>query len=217
MKVSNKIILFASWSILIFAIIYIHFLQGVTPVALKKQFIYFPFEIGQWTDKEKAGSDYLTGALGADDILTREYENKQGEKFELYFAYFEYTKEGKTPHAPQLCWVGSGWNFKSLGDENLTLDCKGCPQVVIKKILATKNKNKILLLYCYKINGKYASDLLKFRVLNVLDSIIKRRNSAFTLQLSAPLSEGEGLEMKEKEMKDFLVKVFSILEADFLP
>jgi len=217
MKAPKSTIIFLSWSILIFAIIYIQFNQGFTPVALKKQFIYFPFEIGQWRDKEKSGSDYLITQLSADDILTREYENNEGEKFELYFSYFEFTKEKKGPHPPQLCWVGSGWAFKSLGDENLILDCKGCPQVVIKKILATKGNKRILLLYCYRGNNKYFADFLKFRAVSVIDSTIKRRSSAFTLQLSAPLLEGEDLEKKEKQMKDFLVKVFSILEADFLP
>jgi exosortase/archaeosortase family protein len=82
--------------------------------AAKKSFLYFPFEIDGWKDKEKANSDYLISALGADDILVREYENKDEEKLELYFSYFIFTKKGKTPHAPQLCWVGSGWAFKDL-------------------------------------------------------------------------------------------------------
>jgi len=211
----NTIIVFFSWLILALAIIYINFIQGVRPAPLKKSFIYFPFEIGEWRDKEKTGSDYLITALGADDILIREYEDREGEKLELYFSYFQFTKKGG-PHAPQLCWVGSGWSFQDLGEERLTLDCKNCPQVVLKKILASKEDKKILLFYCYRINKKYFSDFFKFRAASVFNSIVKRRNNSFTLQLSMQL-DGKDLEKEESKMREFLLKVFSVLETDFLP
>ena len=216
MKLSKNTIVFISWIVLLAAIIYLNFLHGVVPVPLKKPFLYFPYEIGQWKDKEKPSSNYLITALGADDITVREYENKDGEKLELYFSYFEYTQEKKAPHAPQLCWVGSGWEFKSLGEEKLTLNCLKCPQVSIRKILAQKEDYKILLFYCYRANKEYVSDFSKFRSIIVRDSMLKRRNSAFTLQLSSDVN-GEGLEKKEELMKDFLLQVFPILETEFLP
>ena len=212
----NITILAISSLLLLIAILYLQFVQAVTPVPLKKPFLYFPFQIGDWKDKDKPGSDYLITALGADDILTREYEDGAGEKLELYFSYFDFTKEGKGPHAPQLCWVGSGWAFTGLGEERLNIGCKDCPEIVIRKILAQKPDKKILLFYCYKLNKRYISDFSKFKAATVLDSIIKRRSGSFTLQLSSQVGL-EGVEGREKVMREFLLQVFPILERDFLP
>ncbi len=216
MKLSKTIIILASWLILIASILYINFIPEGKPVPLRKAFLYFPFELGEWQGKEQTSSDYLATYLGADDILIREYKNKEGEKVELYLAYFEYTKKDKTPHAPQLCWVGSGWSFKSLGDEMIILNDEKSPRVPLKKILAQKNGSKILMFYSYRINRRYVADLLEFRIINVLDSIVKRRNSAFTFQLSAKPG-GESLDKKEKLLTDFLQEALSALEEEFLP
>ena len=211
---SKKTVVSLSLLALLAGVIYINFVHGTAPVPLRKKFLFFPFEINDWKDKEKAGSDYLAGTLGADDMLVREYENKDGQKLELYFSYFEYTKEKKTPHAPQLCWVGSGWAFKDLGQERISSGCAGCPQAMIGKVLAEKDGNKILLIYCYRTNRSYTSDLLKFKMVSAIDAFFRRRNNAFTMQLSVPLGEGD-LGEKEALMKEFLSRVFYVLETEY--
>ena len=212
----NVFIIGISWALLAATAFYLHFASNVTGIPLKKLFLYFPFRIGDWTDREKSNSDYLITALGADQILLREYKNPQGDTLELYFSYFDYTKDKKTPHAPQLCWVGAGWELKNLGDELLDIPCDKCPTVPVRKILAQKDNQTILMFYCYKMNEKYVTDLFNFKALAALDSIFKHRNNAFTMQLSSPVSPAD-FALKEKLMKDFLVKVFTALETDYLP
>jgi len=212
----NVLIIASSWILLASALFFLHFSPKAANIPLKKSFLYFPFQIGEWTDKEKPRSDYLVTVLGADDILIREYKNAQGDALELYFSYFNYTKDKKTPHAPQLCWVGAGWELKNLGDQRLSIPCDKCPSVNIKKVLAQKDGQTVLMFYCYKINEKYVADLFTFRAMSAFGSIIRGRNNAFTLQLSSPVNPRDFAQV-ESRMKDFLVKAFSILETDYLP
>jgi len=216
MKLRNIFIVSTSWLILICGILLINFMPSVIPVPLKKSFIYFPFEIGEWEAKEKKGPDYFLATLGADDAVLREYTNKDGDKIELYMAYFNYVKEGRTPHAPQLCWVGAGWSFKDLGCESYRSNIDRDSWVSAKKILARKEEKDILLFYCYKIGNKYVVDLAEFRILAACGSILKRKSNAFTLQLTSE-TDSENFLAKEKLMDEFLSKALSILDADFLP
>ena len=213
---SKKIVLFVSWLILFFAILFINFMIHIIPVPLKKSFSYFPAEIGDWKSRESINSDKAAAILMADDILNRVYENREGDKVELYFSYFEYTTEYKKPHSAFICWVGSGWTFKNLGNEKLALDCKKCPEVGIVKLFAQKDDTKILLFNCYKAGKRYTPNYIKFRALSALDSVLKRKDNAFTLQLSSQVTS-DNLDKKEKLMKSFLVQVLSILETDYLP
>ena len=216
MKSVKNVIIYAAWAILAGGILCVNLAHEAVPVPLNKQLAYFPFKIDGWTGVDRKSSEYLASAVSADDIMLRGYANAGGDSLELYAAYFNYTKDKKTPHAPQLCWVGSGWTLKDLGEETLALDSKKCPSALIKKVLAQKSGEKILLYYTYRINRRYAADLMKFRIMNVLDTVIKGKNSAFTLQLSAPVGD-EGRSDKESRMKEFLSKALSVAENEFLP
>jgi len=213
---SKKTVTFITIAVLLAGTVYINFVHGTVPVRMEKAFLFFPFEINGWKDKEKLNSDYMAAALGADDMLLREYEDSSGQKFELYFSYFEYTKEKKTPHAPQLCWVGSGWVFNDLGQERMPISgCPGCPVPLVKKILAQKDGQSVLLFYCYRTNRAYTADLLEFKMISARDAFFRRRNNAFAMQLSVPLDGGEPA-LKEAQALEFLKRVFYVLESDFL-
>ena len=205
-----------TWIILISTISYVYLVSPVKDVPMRRSFVYFPYNIGEWQGQEKPGSDFLAGSLGADDILVRQYQKIDGEKFELYMSYFNHTEKGKGPHAPQLCWVGSGWSFRNVDDKALMLISKGRPKAVVKTIVAKKENEVLLLLYCYKIGSDYSVDMTKFRILSVKDTLFKRTNNAFTLQLTASINEKD-IEKKEKEAYKFVTQILSILEEHFFP
>ena len=223
MKLPKKNITIAiSWLILAIVIFYINLspfisvknvpLQKLSP---KKPFIYFPFNIGEWIGKEKSVGESIFALLNPQDILMRRYSNSKGDSLELYFAFFEDLDE-KGPHPPEVCWTGTGWTLETLGIEELQINCPECPQALVKKVIAQKNKTDLLLFYLYKINERYFSDEAAFRHVALRDVFIKRRNAAFTLQLYTQVNEGN-LKEKEKQLRGFLVKTLSILEKSFLP
>ena len=153
-----------SWFMILCAIVCINFMPSARPVSLKKPFIYFPFKIGEWEGREKPVLDRIVDMLGADDIIQREYTNKKGDKCELYFSYYEYTNfeltEGrKSPHIPEVCWVGGGWIFKELGQEEMELHLKKQPYALVQKKFARRKKKhgeeKVLLFHMLKMNEKY--------------------------------------------------------------
>lgn len=220
MNIPKKIVVYISWFCLAVTALYIHFAPGIVPVPLNLSLAALPYQIDGWSGREKANPDYVTGAitdrLGSDDILMREYANSSGDKLDLYISYFNYTMKDKTPHPPQLCWVGGGWALNDRGEETLIIDGAKHPNIRIKKVLTEKDGYKVLLMYTYRINNRYMPDLFKFRAISVIDSILKRRNSAFTLQLSSSLGSDDP-DKKEQQMRDFLSKVFARVESDFLP
>lgn len=216
MKTFQKAGVYIVWAVLTAGIMCVYFAPNVTPVQLTRPLRDLPFDMGGWAGRNKTASDYLAGTLGADDILLREYDGIRSEKAELYMSYFAFTQNKKSPHAPQLCWVGSGWALKDLGEEALSLDCEKCPVAVFRKVLAEKGGAQILLFYTYKINNRYVTDLLKFRLISAFDSITRRKNSAFTLQLSSRI-DGHDLTLKEAQLKELLLKILTSAEKELLP
>lgn len=217
-RILGYIIVGTAWMILVFTIFYVNSVSRIEPVPLRQKLLYFPFDIGDWKGKERVQSEFLLSYLGADDGLVRAYKNPSGDEFELYMSYFDYTKQHRAPHAPQLCWIGGGWSFKDLGNREIDTGVKNAPSVIVKRILATKKDTGALLIYSYRTDDRYTIDMSQFRALLVKDSILKKKNNAFTLQLSANMSgDDEDYERKLDEMQSFLRRTFNILESDFFP
>ena len=210
------------WLILIAAILYAYNFQLISKkvtterkIPLKKPFIYFPFEINGWAGKEQIITDNVFRLLKPSDILMRQYENKEGEKVDLFFAFFENLQD-RGPHAPQICWIGHGWSFKGLGIEKIKLDCSNCPEIQFNKILATKDGDTLLLFYFYRVNKNYFANLGKAIGLANLNAFLKGKGAIFTLQLNTPVNN-INVASKEKLLKDFLIKITTLLETEYLP
>ena len=73
-----------------------------------------------------------------------------------------------------------------------------------------------MLYYCYKLNDEYFSDLGLFRMAAAFDTIFKRRNRAFTLQLTSPYPEGTS-QKADDNLRQFVSQVLTILEEKYLP
>lgn len=207
------------WLVLVLTALFTYFPPKITDVPLKASFDLFPAVIGDWLYvKHKAGFDSLAGTLGADDLLLRTYEDSAKNEVELYCAYFRHIEETKEkgPHPPQLCWVGSGWAFKDLGDEVIRLEVPKKVTAITKVIYAQRKDQKLLLYYCYKINGRYVVDFGQLKLYAVRDTLFKRKNCAFSLQLTTKVNKDD-VEKTRSMMKPLLTKILSLLEDQFLP
>lgn len=215
MKLPKPVILVMVWVLLGAAAWYVNFPPQVVPVPLVRSFSQFPFVIDGWKGAEKKVSELPKLGKGIDDGFVRDYVSASGDPVELSFAYFTRTQEGKTPIPPQSSWVPDGWAFKDLGEARVAFKDGAGSGAVIKKILADKYGHKVILFYAYRINGKYTADFTMFKAWTAIDSLLKRKNSAFMVQLVS-LPGAQGLEKKEAEMTSFLAQALSVAEADFL-
>jgi len=203
--------LYLCWAIMATALLASLSLAGTRDIPLARALAELPQSIGDWTMVGELDPEKLATALRADDIFVRRYRNSRGQTAELYAGYFGHVEAKKAPHAPQLCWVGSGWSFKSLGETQLVLDSMKTPFARVRQMIATKGDNRVMLFYCYKLNDDYFSDLTAFRIAAAFDTIFKRRNAAFTLQVTSPMPEGAPPEAEEN-LRRFVTQVLSILE-----
>jgi EpsI family protein len=212
----NKIPLI-SWICIIVTIFIVNSTPPLRNIPLKNNFSYFPLRVGEWYGKDRAISAFLNIKDDtADNILMREYENNAGEKLELQLRYFEYTDRDRSPHSFQLCWSAIGWLVENISPKKINLNCEQPPYVLINRLILKRGDVRLLYLYCYKANEVYMLDLAKFRIISMVDSIFKRKRTAFTLNLYSEINEKDALN-KEKMIDDFLSHVLTTLQVDFLP
>lgn len=198
------------------AYVYVNHLSAIRDVPLRGPLGSLPEVIDGWTMLGQMDPAKLAAVLKSDDVFVRKYRRDDGLAAEVYVSYFNHVGPAKAPHAPQLCWVGSGWMFKNLGDERIPLGSEKTPFASIRTMVAEKGSDRVFLLYCYKINGAYASDLGQFRIMAAFDTIFRRRNCAMTLQVTSPVRD-EDINAQVDELQRFVAKILSYLEDHCLP
>jgi EpsI family protein len=207
---------YAAWIVMLAAALLSAKAAAVGDVRIKKSFSDFPSRINEWKAFNVRGSAFLAGALNADDVFLRVYADRAGNAMELYMAYFGHVEPQKGPHAPQLCWVGLGWQLKDGGILSIDLPGEGARKAIVKKIRATNSGKKIVMYYCYWINGKYFVDMTRYRLQVVLDTLFLRKNDSFTMQLSVPIVK-EDEENSCRRAEEFIKRVMGTVSSDFLP
>lgn len=74
--------------------------------------VSFPAQLANWPSTEIVQDKKTLEVLGSGDFLERVYQDPQKKlpDVDVFLAYFPSQRAGETPHSPQHCLPGAGWN-----------------------------------------------------------------------------------------------------------
>jgi EpsI family protein len=148
--------------------------------------IQVPLAFDSWRGADLAPPDDATiDAVGADHIVDRSYVGPNGQAVGLYIASYFRQRPGTSIHSPLHCLPGTGWNV--LTDDVLKMGTERSTADAIRRLVAVRGQNRILVLYWYAIRDRMiASDLLS-RVYLLDGSLRLGRNDASLVRIVVPV------------------------------
>ncbi len=125
-----------------------------------------PIGIGSWTGKDVPLDPDIVRATDTDDLLNRQYRRPGGgNPVGLYIAYGGRLRE-LAPHRPEVCYPGAGWVIADVHEASLSLsDGKEMPCQIHHFVKGGLSSQKIVVLSCYLIDGRFAGDISEVRSL----------------------------------------------------
>jgi EpsI family protein len=155
---------------------------GEEPVALEQPGWAIPLQLGAWQGTDAEALDQATTeSAGADRVVNRLYAAPDGRTVGLYVASYGQQRPGSSIHSPLHCLPGGGWSV--LTDDVLSVAPAGRTEGAIRRLVAVRDRARILVLYWYAIHGRMvASDLLS-RLYLLRDSLRVGRNDASLVRL----------------------------------
>jgi EpsI family protein len=94
------------------------------------------------------------GVLGADATTFREYvDSGSARAVQTYLAYYRSMERSDLAHAPEVCYVGQGWEIVKTGRETLKLG-DGAGTVRASRMLIAKGDRRELVLYWYQVKDR---------------------------------------------------------------
>jgi EpsI family protein len=176
----------------------------------------FPSQLANWDSNEIVQDKKTLEVLGPGDFLERVYQdpNQKLPYVDLFLAYFPSQRAGETPHSPQHCLPGSGWNPEE--NVRITLSFPGhAPFPANRYVIAKADQRRLVLYWFWAHNRGVASEYwAKFYL--VEDAIRMNRSDGSLVRLVTPMFPGETPGAAQQRIQPFTSAVVSLLD-NYIP
>ena len=174
----------------------------------RKSFASVPEEFPGWTNEVRPMDATVAEVLGADDTIVVNLYSPEGDAYNLYMAYLDAQRDGRSWHSPRQCIPGGGWQIVSHDiKEMTTADGK----VINYNRLIIQNRDvQQLVYYWYDQRGRAVANEFVMKFWLIVDAVFKKRSDGAMVRLLTPVSGN----VNEADAK--LLDMMSRLET-FLP
>jgi len=176
----------------------------------------FPAKLANWDSTEVVQDEKTLEVLGPGDFLERIYQDPAGKLpyVDLFLAYFPSQRAGETPHSPQHCLPGAGWN----PDENtrVTLSFPGHAPFPANRYVISKADDRRLVLYWFWAHDRGVASEYWAKFYLVKDAIRMNRSDGSLVRFVTPMFPGETPDAAERRILPFTSAVVPLLD-DYIP
>jgi EpsI family protein len=172
----------------------------------------FPAQLGSWDSTEVVQDEKTLEVLGPGDFLERLYREPDGGLpwVDLFLAYFPSQRAGETPHSPQHCLPGSGWNPEE--NTRIALALPGHSPFPVNRYVISKAGERRLVLFWFWAHDRGVASEYWAKYYLVKDAIGMNRSDGSLVRFVTPMLPGETPEAAQQRVLPFIYGVFPLLD-----
>lgn len=175
----------------------------------------FSLDNPNWKLVENVPIDQDTlDVLKADDILSQEYQDQNGDIATLFVAYFQTQRTGKAPHSPKNCLPGSGWAPSQSGKMDVSIPGQLAP-IHVNKYVVSRGQNQSIVLYWYQSHNRVIASEYSAKIYTVADAIRYNRSDTSLVRVVVNVADGD-VQKATSTAVSFVQSFFQPLK-EFLP
>jgi len=181
----------------------------------RQPFLDFPMRVGAWEGRTSIMEKEYVDALRFDDYLLADYREAAGAPVNLYVAYYDSQKAGRSAHSPGTCIPGGGWEITSMRE--MAIDPQPSEEpLTVNRAIIQKGDQKQLVFYWFQQRGRLLTNeyLVKFYLL--WDAVTRNRTDGALVRLMAAVTPQEDEAAAEHRLVSFAGAVRPLL-TDYIP
>lgn len=166
-----------------------------------------PMKIGDWRGEDWALDPKIEKSLGADDVISRSYNDGLPDNVVLFVIYRKYGRR-EFVHRPEACYPAAGYEITSKGYTTVPYAGR---QITAYKVVAQKNEfDKQVIVYWFVSGKRTEASFVKQQIWMALDRIRPRKYGWAFVRIACPViySEEDAL----GRIREFLSKASAHLE-----
>jgi len=175
-----------------------------------------PLTVGDWQGSRYSMEPGLIDSLNLSDYTLIDYRNLHGKEINIYIAYNDSQRKGKSTHSPDSCLPGSGWIFRESGTFDMKAVGGPVPSIRVKRAYMEKDGVKQIGYYWFPQRGRNLTNMFQLKAYAFWDALTRRRTDGALVRLITPVYEPEKPEDAEARLQEFARKFLPILN-EFIP
>lgn len=142
----------------------------------------FPMTLDSWIGKEMPVDQKTYEILETKNLISRLYQNKQGDKIHLLLVGSR--KDRRVAHPPEVCYLSSNYAILAQREGRIRIQESEIP---IKEFVARNEKDpqhEQQVLYVYKIGSRFTTSYYDQQLQFALDRLAKRDSEVLLIELA---------------------------------
>lgn len=179
----------------------------------RKPFAGMPAEFSGWQTSVKPMDPSVAEVLGADDTIVMNLVSPEAQQpFNLYIAYLEAQRDGRSWHSPRQCIPGGGWQIT----EHDIIKVEGAPNKTYNRLVIQNRNQRQVAYYWYDQRGRMIANEFKMKLLLMFDAVVKNRSDGAMVRLMTPVLEGEPVSAADARLTEMMGELKTVL-PEYVP
>lgn len=161
------------------------------PPPARQSLVDFPSQLGVWKGVASPMERQYLNALELDDYVLADYTAADRLPVNVYVAYYQSPKKGRSSHSPKQCIPGGGWDIMSFQPRQV----EHVPGVrsgqEINRVVIQKGGHKQIVYYWFKQRDRWITSEYLVKFFLFWDSLTRRRADGALVRLTSAVHAGE--------------------------
>lgn len=168
----------------------------------RKPLTEFPLTMADWRASEGRMESQIEQFLGMDDYVLADYRRSSSEVVNFYVAYYGSQRKGVSPHSPEVCIPGGGWQITDLSRVPATL--AGHQAFEVNRVVIDQAGQRQIVYYWFEQRGRRISNEYWMKWYLLSDSVTRNRTDGALVRLTTPVGVLESASMADRRLLDFM-------------
>ncbi|MDZ7626899.1 MAG: VPLPA-CTERM-specific exosortase XrtD [Parvularculaceae bacterium] len=164
-----------------------------------------------WTKEVRPIDPTVAEVLGADDSIVVNLSAPDGGIYNLYMAYLDAQRDGRSWHSPRQCIPGGGWKVtRHTIEKTKTATGKA---FTYNRMLIENRDNKQLVYYWYDQRGRKVANEFVMKFWLIVDAVTRKRSDGAMVRLITPITDDMTLAEGDVKLKEMQARLQTFLPA----
>jgi exosortase D (VPLPA-CTERM-specific) len=161
------------------------------PHPSRQPLVDFPLQLGDWRGDSAAMERQYLEALQLDDYVLADYTAPGQVPVNVYVAYYESPKKGRSSHSPKTCIPGGGWEITAFEPLRMDRASGSGAALDVNRVVIQKGGQKQVVYYWFKQRDRWMTSEYLVKFFLFWDSLTRQRADGALVRLVSGVYGGE--------------------------
>ena len=190
-------------------------LQVVTVKSLtyppRETFASIVDEFPEWRHEALPIDPSVAEVLAADDTIVVDFDTPEGDYYNVYLAYLNAQRDGRSWHSPRQCIPAGGWKKLSEGVKKVEL--ANGDVIHFNRLIIENSGARQLVYYWYDQRGRNIANEFVMKFWLIVDAVTRRRSDGALVRLITPIKPDMTPAEADAKLLGLVQKMDAILPA----